>query len=75
MKAYFLDTLQEKRDIDRILENDRLPFIDMRIKPGKISAAFLHHLVAKKNGVQLDALPVQMFILLTSFLKPHSKRS
>lgn len=52
MKAYLLGTPLEKRDIDRILENDdRLPFIDMRMKPGKISAAFLHHLVAKINGV------------------------
>jgi hypothetical protein len=38
-------------DIDRMLEDDWLPLIDMGMKLGRFSAAFLHHIVDKKNRV------------------------
>ncbi|KAK9547493.1 hypothetical protein V6Z79_008327 [Aspergillus fumigatus] len=38
-------------NIDRMLEDDWLPFIDMGLKLGRFSAAFLQHIIDKKNRV------------------------
>lgn len=40
---------QIAEDIDRMLEDNWLPFIDMGMKLGRFSAAFLDHIVKKKN--------------------------
>lgn len=42
---------QIAEDIDRMLQDDWLPFIDKAMKLGRFSAAFLRHLVNKKNGI------------------------
>ncbi|KAJ6117891.1 BTB/POZ domain protein [Penicillium sp. IBT 18751x] len=41
---------QIAEDIDRMLQDDWLPFIDKGMKLGRFSAAFLQHIVKKKNG-------------------------
>jgi hypothetical protein len=46
--------IEEKiaEDIDRMLRDDWIPFIDKAMKLGRFSAAFLHHIVKKKkNGI------------------------
>lgn len=42
---------QIAEDIDRMLEDNWLPFIDKGMKLGRFSASFLHRIVEKKNGI------------------------
>ncbi|KAJ5371881.1 BTB/POZ domain protein [Penicillium concentricum] len=42
---------QIAEDIDPMLKDDWLPFIDKGMKLGRLSAAFLRHIVEKKNGI------------------------
>jgi hypothetical protein len=47
-------TLVEKQvadDIDRMIEDDWLPFIDMVMALGRFSAAFLRHIVGREDRV------------------------
>ncbi|KAJ5778222.1 BTB/POZ domain protein [Penicillium odoratum] len=41
---------QIAEDIDRMLQDDWLPFIDKGMKLGRFSATFLHQIVEKKNS-------------------------